>query len=147
MNSISSSLLLDITGLSILWQAWQKRNLYHVLTNFTLLNATNSEIVSILINIMKVFPSEVKRKSYSYCNLQTFNLIPRLLRRMRESLDLFATILQYPWFKKKSIILFLNKTDLFEEKVQFSHISDYFPEYKGEAKDAEAVSLYHLHFP
>lgn len=63
---------------------------------------------------------------------------------MRESLDLFATILQYPWFKKKSIILFLNKTDLFEEKVQFSHISDYFPEYKGEAKDAEAVSLYHL---
>lgn len=62
--------------------------------------------------------------------------------RMRESLDLFATILQYPWFKKKSIILFLNKTDLFEEKVQFSHISDYFPEYRGEAKDAEAGKIF-----
>ena len=60
---------------------------------------------------------------------------------MRESLDLFATILQYPWFKKKSIILFLNKTDLFEEKILYSDIVDYFPEYKGEPGVAEEVSF------
>jgi len=58
--------------------------------------------------------------------------------RMKESLELFATILQYPWFKKKSIILFLNKTDQFEEKVLTSNISDYFPEFTGPAGDIEA---------
>ena len=68
------------------------------------------------------------------------------LYRMRESLDLFATILQYPWFKKKSIILFLNKTDLFEEKIRFSNISDYFPDYKGEPRDAEAVRFSSFYF-
>jgi len=58
--------------------------------------------------------------------------------RMKESIDLFATILQYPWFKKKSIILFLNKTDLFEEKIHQSNIADYFPDFKGAARDPEA---------
>lgn len=62
--------------------------------------------------------------------------------RMKESLDLFATILQYPWFKKKSIILFLNKTDLFDEKIHFSNIADYFPEFKGEPRDAEAAKAF-----
>lgn len=60
---------------------------------------------------------------------------------MAESLDLFATILQYPWFKKKSIILFLNKTDLFEEKINYSNIADYFEDFKGEAGDIEAVRI------
>lgn len=60
---------------------------------------------------------------------------------MGESLELFSTILQYPWFKKKSIILFLNKTDLFEEKIRYSNIIDYFPQYKGKVGDAEEVSL------
>lgn len=62
--------------------------------------------------------------------------------RMRESLDLFATILQYPWFKKKSIILFLNKTDLFEKKIPHSNIADYFPEYKGPHRDAESAKAF-----
>lgn len=53
------------------------------------------------------------------------------VNRMRESLDLFGTILEYPWFKKKSFILFLNKTDLFEEKLPLSNLADYFPEFAG----------------
>ena len=60
---------------------------------------------------------------------------------MKESLELFGTILQYPWFKKKSIILFLNKTDLFDEKIISSNIRDYFPRYKGAPGDADAVRL------
>ena len=59
---------------------------------------------------------------------------------MKESLDLFATILAYPWFKKKSIILFLNKTDLFDQKIQFSNIGDYFEDYTGEPHDPEQVT-------
>jgi len=50
---------------------------------------------------------------------------------MRESLALFEAIVSYPWFKKSSIILFLNKKDLLEEKIMMSHLSTYFPDYTG----------------
>ena len=60
--------------------------------------------------------------------------------RMSESVELFATILEYPWFKKKSIILFLNKTDLFDEKILQSNLKDYFPEYQGPERDSKQVT-------
>merc|ERR1740128_255405 len=55
--------------------------------------------------------------------------------RMEESKALFRTIITYPWFQHSSVILFLNKKDLLEEKIVYSHIVDYFPEYDGEKND------------
>ena len=52
--------------------------------------------------------------------------------RMQESLALFETILSYPWFQDSAIILFMNKTDLFMEKVGKSPISTHFPGYRGQ---------------
>ncbi|TMW44590.1 hypothetical protein DOY81_010330 [Sarcophaga bullata] len=49
--------------------------------------------------------------------------------RMEESKALFRTIITYPWFQNSSVILFLNKKDLLEEKIMYSHLVDYFPEY------------------
>ena len=49
-----------------------------------------------------------------------------------ESKALFQTILEYPWFQHSSLILFFNKKDLFEEKINTSHLKDYFPEYEGD---------------
>ena len=51
--------------------------------------------------------------------------------RMEESKALFRTIITYPWFQNSSIILFLNKKDLLEEKIMFSHLVEYFPEFDG----------------
>ncbi len=51
--------------------------------------------------------------------------------RMEESKALFRTIITYPWFQNSSVILFLNKKDLLEEKIMHSHLVDYFPEYDG----------------
>lgn len=51
--------------------------------------------------------------------------------RMEESKALFKTIITYPWFQNSSIILFMNKKDIYEEKILTSHIVDYFPEYDG----------------
>lgn len=51
--------------------------------------------------------------------------------RMEESKALFRTIITYPWFRNSSVILFLNKIDLLEEKIMHSHLVDYFPEYDG----------------
>lgn len=50
---------------------------------------------------------------------------------MEESKALFKTIITYPWFQNSSVILFLNKKDLLEEKILYSHLVDYFPEYDG----------------
>jgi G-protein alpha subunit len=51
---------------------------------------------------------------------------------MEESKALFRTIITYPWFQHSSVILFLNKKDLLEEKIMYSHLVDYFPEFDGE---------------
>jgi GTPase SAR1 family protein len=51
--------------------------------------------------------------------------------RMTEALDLFSEICNSPWFTKTSIILFLNKADLFAEKLQKVPLTDYFPAFPG----------------
>ncbi|XP_040579740.1 guanine nucleotide-binding protein G(q) subunit alpha [Lepeophtheirus salmonis] len=67
------------------------------------------------------------------------------MNRIRESLNLFSTILRYRWFSEKGIILFLNKKDVFKEKVESgSNVVDYFPEFKGEVKNVKpAMEFFH----
>nr|CAD7411929.1 unnamed protein product [Timema poppensis] len=64
--------------------------------------------------------------------------------RMEESKALFKTIITYPWFQHSSVILFLNKKDLLEEKIMYSHLVDYFPEYDGPKQDAKKAMEYML---
>ncbi|KAJ8788464.1 hypothetical protein J1605_022522 [Eschrichtius robustus] len=59
--------------------------------------------------------------------------------RMEESKALFRTIVTYPWFQNSSVILFLNKKDLLEDKILHSHLVDYFPEFDGPQRDAQAA--------
>lgn len=51
---------------------------------------------------------------------------------MQEALMLFESISNSHWFKKSSLILFLNKMDLFRNKLEISPISEYFPDYDGD---------------
>ncbi|KAJ3432650.1 guanine nucleotide-binding protein g(o) subunit alpha [Anaeramoeba flamelloides] len=53
------------------------------------------------------------------------------MNRMHESLLLFEEISNSRWFTESSIILFLNKVDLFKEKIQKFDLNVCFPEYKG----------------
>ncbi|XP_042364801.1 guanine nucleotide-binding protein subunit alpha-14-like [Plectropomus leopardus] len=62
--------------------------------------------------------------------------------RLKESLALFKTILSYAWFQESSTILFLNKTDLLEEKILHSHLATYFPAFTGPQCDAEAAKKF-----
>ena len=61
--------------------------------------------------------------------------------RMRESLKLFESICNNPFFAKTSMILFLNKKDLFEEKIVKSPLTICFPEYTG-PNEYDAASEY-----
>ena len=53
------------------------------------------------------------------------------MNRMIESMKLFDSICNNKWFVETSIILFLNKKDLFEEKIVKSPLTICFPEYQG----------------
>lgn len=61
---------------------------------------------------------------------------------MEEALALFRLILRMPWFKRSSIILFLNKIDLFREKLAEKPVRGYFPDYRGADDDYAAASEY-----
>jgi len=53
------------------------------------------------------------------------------VNRMSESLKLFKDISSLSWFQDTPIILFLNKLDLFEEKIQKIPLTVYFTDYAG----------------
>ena len=61
--------------------------------------------------------------------------------RMEESLNLFQAICVNKFFNNSSIILFLNKLDLFTEKINSTnhHLRLYFPHYNGPDHDLSAA--------
>jgi len=67
------------------------------------------------------------------------------VNRMQESLALFDSICNSRWFVKTSIILFLNKIDLFKQKIQHSPVRDYFPDFTGQPGDVQAGCEYFSH--
>ncbi|VDO67832.1 unnamed protein product [Heligmosomoides polygyrus] len=61
--------------------------------------------------------------------------------RMVESMRLFESICNSRWFINTSMILFLNKKDLFAEKIQRTNITIAFPDYKGAQTYDEATAF------
>lgn len=53
------------------------------------------------------------------------------MNRMVESIALFEQIINYYWFKNTSFILFLNKKDILQEKLQTTSLKSYFKDFKG----------------
>ena len=53
------------------------------------------------------------------------------VNRMHESIMLFAEICNCQWFKDAALILFLNKSDLFREKIVNTDLNVCFPDYDG----------------
>ncbi|EEB18668.1 guanine nucleotide-binding protein G alpha subunit, putative [Pediculus humanus corporis] len=68
------------------------------------------------------------------------------MNRMIESMKLFDSICNSKWFVETSIILFLNKKDLFEEKIVRSPLTICFPEYTGNNTYEEAAAYIQMKF-
>ncbi|XP_068205889.1 guanine nucleotide-binding protein G(i) subunit alpha [Palaemon carinicauda] len=68
------------------------------------------------------------------------------MNRMIESMKLFDSICNNKWFTETSIILFLNKKDLFEEKITKSPLTITFPEYTGSNTYEEAANYIRMRF-
>lgn len=62
--------------------------------------------------------------------------------QMHEAMMLFESLVNGEWFKRKPIILFLNKIDLFRGKLEFSPVSKHFPDYNGSNSDFDAAARY-----
>jgi guanine nucleotide-binding protein G(i) subunit alpha len=68
------------------------------------------------------------------------------MNRMMESMKLFDSICNNKWFTDTSIILFLNKKDLFEEKIKKSSLSICFQEYTGPNTYEDAAAYIQVQF-
>ncbi|GAB5365534.1 hypothetical protein AAMO2058_001066400 [Amorphochlora amoebiformis] len=64
--------------------------------------------------------------------------------RMRESVGLFAGIINLPYFVDTSVLLFLNKDDIFKKKIHKSPLENHFPEYENDG-DEESAFKFILH--
>ncbi|KAI0089980.1 heterotrimeric G protein alpha subunit 4 [Irpex rosettiformis] len=58
--------------------------------------------------------------------------------QMQDAMTIWDSICHSQWFKQTSIILFLNKDDLFQKKIEHSDIKNFFPDFDGEPRDARA---------
>ncbi|KAJ1928496.1 guanine nucleotide-binding protein subunit alpha [Tieghemiomyces parasiticus] len=68
------------------------------------------------------------------------------VNRMQEALTLFDSICNSRWFVRTSIILFLNKIDIFRDKLPKSPLKYYFPDYEGGANYDLACDYLHKRF-
>lgn len=70
------------------------------------------------------------------------------MNRLEESLNLFSQIINNPFFREASFVLFLNKLDLFREKILYSdrHLKMYFPDYKGKFKVIGKYGVFEMKF-
>ncbi|XP_062356650.1 guanine nucleotide-binding protein G(t) subunit alpha-1 isoform X2 [Cinclus cinclus] len=68
------------------------------------------------------------------------------VNRMHESLHLFNSICNHRYFATTSIVLFLNKKDVFLEKIKKAHLSICFPDYDGPNTYDDAGNYIKLQF-
>ncbi|KAI9374294.1 guanine nucleotide binding protein, alpha subunit [Aspergillus egyptiacus] len=62
--------------------------------------------------------------------------------QMHEAMMLFESLVNGEWFKRKPIILFLNKIDLFKAKLAISPVSKHFPDYNDSNTNFDAAAKY-----
>lgn len=88
------------------------------------------ENVTALIFLIAI--SECKQKALLVLTTDDQNLYEdETVNRMHEAMTLFESVVNSRWFVQTSIILFLNKTDLFAQKLSTSPLRETFAEYTG----------------
>jgi len=62
--------------------------------------------------------------------------------RLNETKHLFKSILSLECLQNPSLILFFNKIDIFESKIQYSDLGEYFTDYNGPKRDADRAKQF-----
>ena len=122
----------NISGIAFAQDLWQCG-----LCNFQAFSAVEAEFGVWYAGTVRARTSRLLAMRNGCCILKPFSLLhhaPILFQnRMMESMKLFDSICNNKWFTDTSIILFLNKKDLFEDKIKKSPLTICFPEFSGTA--------------
>lgn len=122
-----------------------EQDLLYARAKTTGITETEFDVAAARFRMVDVGGQRSERKKWIHCFQDVTSLIffvalseynQRLyedehVNRMHESIRLFDEICNSRWFKNTSIILFLNKRDLFEEKIQRVDLKCCFPDYTG----------------
>ena len=88
---------------------------------------------NMLFRLVDVGGQRTERKKWIHCfddvnsvifiaSLSAYNVClveDPSVNRLQESIALFKIILKIPWIKRAAVILFLNKKDIFKEKLRY----------------------------
>ena len=61
---------------------------------------------------------------------------------LKHCLALLATLFAMPFFERSGFIIFMNKMDVFQDKITYAPMRHYFPEYKGALNDSEGAAKF-----
>jgi GTPase SAR1 family protein len=112
-------------------------------------------VASNLVRIVDVGGQRTERKKWIHCfknvtavlfvaDMTAYNSLLEedgQTNGMDEALNLFSDVCDCDWFTNSSIILFLNKKDLFRKKVGVVSIRNHFPNFEG-VENFQTVSLF-----
>ncbi|KAK5085589.1 hypothetical protein LTR05_004876 [Lithohypha guttulata] len=121
------------------------QDILHARLRTTGLTETFFDLKDISFRMMDVGGQRSERKKWIHCfeGVQCLLFLAALsgydqslledvnANQMHEALMLFESLINSDWFKDKPIILFLNKIDLFRDKLKKSPIRLHFPDYQG----------------
>ena len=77
-----------------------------------------------------------------------FDKFPRedhVTNRIVESVNVFETIVNGPWFRHVSVVVLFNNTDLLKDKIQHKSIKDYFSDFQGDPRRLKDVQDFLVH--
>ncbi|KAI5302946.1 hypothetical protein KEM56_000191 [Ascosphaera pollenicola] len=137
---------------------WLPNNndMLHSRLRTTGITETLFELESVNFRMMDVGGQRSERKKWIHCfegvNCLLFMVAlsgydqclveDQTANQMHEAMMLFEALVNGDWFKKKPVILFLNKMDLFKAKIGKSPIRRHFPDYQGAEGDFEVASSF-----
>lgn len=129
------------------------QDILHARLRTTGITETFFELKDMTFRMMDVGGQRSERKKWIHCfeGVQCLLFLAALsgydqaliedvnANQMHEALMLFESLINGDWFKDKPIILFLNKYDLFQEKLRESPIRPHFPDYQHAEGDEMAA--------
>lgn len=78
------------------------------------------------------------------CSLSEYDEVlqeDRRRNRMKEALQLFGGLTKMDFFRDVPLLLFLNKVDLFKQKITQVDLGQFFPSYKGGRNYEQAIEF------
>jgi guanine nucleotide-binding protein subunit alpha len=84
-------------------------------------------------------PNAVRLRESPFHDIQDLTLAQN---QMHEAMILFDSLVNGEYFKHTPIIVFLNKIDIFKEKLALSPLSEYFADFNGSNTDLRAAARY-----